>query len=50
MFYKQKWRVKVTVPWDVTLCGLVERQTAFEMLWHTRKNQISSLGETDESI
>jgi len=24
--------------------------TAFEMWWHTRRNQISSFGETDESI
>jgi len=25
-------------------------QTAFEMRWHMSKNQISSFGETDESI
>jgi len=24
--------------------------TAFEMWWHTRRNQISSFGETDGSI
>ena len=24
--------------------------SAFEMWWHTRRNQISSFGETDESI
>ena len=27
-----------------------ELQTAFEMRWQTRRNQISSFGETDESI
>jgi len=26
------------------------RQTAYEMWWHTRRNQISSFGETDEPI
>jgi len=25
-------------------------QTAFEMWWHTRRNQISPFGKTDESI
>jgi hypothetical protein len=29
---------------------MVKQQTAFEMRWHTRRNQISSSGETDESI
>jgi len=29
---------------------LFNEQTAFEMWWHTRKNRISSSGETDESI
>jgi hypothetical protein len=29
LFYKQKWRVKVTVSWDVTLCGLAERYQCF---------------------
>jgi hypothetical protein len=27
-----------------------EKQSAFEMRWHTRRNQIPSFGETDESI
>jgi len=26
------------------------KQTASEMWWHTRRNQISSFSETDESI
>jgi len=29
---------------------LISLYTAFEMWWHTRRNQISSLGEADESI
>ena len=28
----------------------IRRLTAFEMWWHTGRNQISSFGETDESI
>ena len=27
-----------------------EKQTAFEIRWHTCRNQVSSFGETDESI
>jgi len=34
-----------SAPWR-----LLDGQTAFEMWWHTRRNQISSFGETDESI
>jgi len=52
-------RCNVNALWEVrsVWCGaglqsLPHRklQTAFEMWWHTHRNQISSFGETDESI
>jgi hypothetical protein len=37
------------IPWFFTGNSVV-MHSAFEMWWHTRRNQISSFAETDESI
>jgi hypothetical protein len=44
------WRVQITERRKIRVLEALFRYTAFEMWWHTRRNQISSFGETDESI
>jgi len=42
--------VLFTFGWLSLQIAIISVQTAFEMWWHTRRNQISSFGESDESI
>jgi hypothetical protein len=51
------WRLERVIRWRAKSSGVlrciwhwVNSETAFEMWWYTRRNQISSFGETDESI